>query len=358
MESIGIMKAAIFYGGHDIRLEDLPQPAPGPDEVLFKVRAAGICGSDLHLYNGRYPYGRRDPHQRGHELAGEIVALGDGVTGLAVGQRIGIEAEHLLGCGTCRYCHSGEHHLCPTRGYRHGERQESHGFAEYDICVATNCHVLPAHVSLDAAALLDCYACGVHALNRVSLPPTATIAIIGTGAIGMTLGQVAKAYGVGQVVMIGTRSAPLDLARQAGSADVGVVNAPGDPVQTVLEMTVGEGVDAVFETVGGEAPTINQGIGMVRRGGIISILGIFTGAPEVDVQTAYRKELHLQWANSFSYWQGVSEYRMALSLMAAGRLNAAPLITTHFPLEDVGAAFAAANDKRTSGAIKVMVHPQ
>ena len=122
-------------------------------------------------------------------------------------------------------------------------------------------------------------------------------------------------------------------------------------------MTAGEGVDAVFETVGGEAPTINQGIGMVRRGGIISILGIFTGAPEVDVQTAYRKELHLQWANSFSHWQGVSEYRMALNLMAAGRLDATPLITTHFPLGDIGAAFAAANDKRTSGAIKVMVHP-
>jgi threonine dehydrogenase-like Zn-dependent dehydrogenase len=173
----------------------------------------------------------------------------------------------------------------------------------------------------------------------------------------MTLGQVAKAYGVGQVLMIGRRSAPLDIALQAGAADIGVVHTPGDPVQTVLDMTAGEGVEAVFETVGGEAPTINQGIGMVRRGGIISILGIFTGASEVDVQTAYRKELHMQWANSFSHWQGVSEYRMALSLMAVGRLNAAPLITTHFPLGDIGAAFAAANDKRTSGAIKVMVHP-
>jgi threonine dehydrogenase-like Zn-dependent dehydrogenase len=116
-------------------------------------------------------------------------------------------------------------------------------------------------------------------------------------------------------------------------------------------------VDAVFETVGGEAPTINQGIGMVRRGGVISILGIFTQSPEVDVQTAYTKELHLQWANSFSRWQGVSEYRMALNLMASGRLHTTPIITTHFPLDRIHEAFAAANDKRTSGAIKVMVHP-
>ena len=351
------MKAVIFYGGKDIRLEETPLPVPGPGEVLFKVLSAGVCGSDLHLYRGQNPYGAREPHQRGHELAGEIVALGAEVSGLEIGQRVGIEAEHLLGCGRCRYCLRGEHHLCPQRGYRHGERQESHGFAEYDLCLATNCHPLPAHISCDAAALLDCYACGVHALNRVRLTPTDTIAILGTGAIGMTLGQVAKAYGVGQVIMVGTRPEPLETARAAGAADIGIVNTLGNPVDVVLEMTNGEGVDAVFETVGGEAPTINQSIGMVRRGGVISILGIFTHSPSVDVQTAYRKELHLQWANSFSRWQGVSEYRMALDLMVSGRVLATPLITTHFPLEQIQEAFAAAEDKRTSGAIKVMVHP-
>jgi threonine dehydrogenase-like Zn-dependent dehydrogenase len=351
------MKAAIFYGGQDIRIEELPLPEPGPGEVLVKIVSAGICGSDLHLYRGHSPYGAREPHQRGHELSGEVVALGPGVTGLRVGQRLGIEAEHLLGCGTCRYCQRGAHHLCPQRGYRHGERQESHGFSEYDLCLASNCHPLPAHVSWDAAALLDCYACGVHALNRVRLTPTDTIAILGTGAIGMTLGQVAKAYGVGRVIMVGTRSQPLEIARAAGAAEVVVVNTPGNPVETVLEMTNGEGVEAVFETVGGTAPTLNQGIGMVQRGGVISILGIFTQEPAVDVLTAYRKELRLQWANSFSRWQGVSEYRMALDLLAAGRLNATPLITTHFPLDGIAAAFAAAHDKRASGAIKVMIHP-
>jgi threonine dehydrogenase-like Zn-dependent dehydrogenase len=350
------MKAAIFYGGKDIRIEETPIPAPGPGEVLFRVQSGGICGSDLHLYRGQNPYGAREPHQRGHELAGEVVALGPGVTGLAVGARIGIEAEHLLGCGTCRYCCRGEHHLCPTRGFHHGERQESHGFSEYDTCVATNCHVLPEHVSYDAAALLDCYACGVHALNRVDLTPNDTVVVLGTGAIGMTLGQVAKAYGIGRVIMVGTRPEPLAIASAAGAADDGVVNTLHDPVQAVLDMTHGEGVDAVFETVGGNAPTLCQGIGMTRHGGVMSILGIFTQSPELDARTAYRKELRLQWANSFSRWHGVSEYRMALDLLATGRLNPAPLITTHFPLEHISAAFAAAEDKKTSGAIKVMVH--
>ena len=351
------MKAAIFYGGNDIRLEEHPQPAPGPDEVLFRVRSAGVCGSDLHLYRGQYPYGVREPHQRGHELAGEIVALGSGVTGLSVGQRIGIEAKHLLCCGTCRYCRSGDNHLCATRGYRHGERQESHGFSEYDVCPATHCYPLPEHVSLDAAALLDCYACGVHALNRWHPAPHATIAVLGTGAIGMTLGQVAKAYGVGRVIMVGTRPAPLEIATAAGAADIGIAHTVQEPVAAVLALTDGAGVDAVFETVGGRAPTINQAIGMVRHGGVISVLGLFTQTQEVDVATAYRKELRLQWSNSFSHWQGVSEYHIALDLMTAGRLHAEPLVTTHFPLQRIGDAFAAADDKRTSGAIKVMVHP-
>jgi 2-desacetyl-2-hydroxyethyl bacteriochlorophyllide A dehydrogenase len=351
------VKASMFYGGKDIRLEEMSMPEPAAGEVLFKVRSAGICGSDLHVYRGQSPYGTREPHQRGHELAGEIVALGAGVTGLSVGQRVAIEAEHLLGCGACRYCNRGENNLCAKRGYRHGERQESHGFSEYDVCMAANCHPIPDHVSLDAAALLDCYACGVHALNRVPLSANGTIAVLGTGAIGLTLGQVARAYGVGRVIMVGTRPEPLSLANQAGAADVGIVNTTQDPVQAVHQMTYDEGVDAVFETVGGNASTINQGISMVRRGGVISILGVFTQSQEVDVMTAYRKELHLQWANSFSHWQGVSEYRMALDLMVAGRLTAEPIITIHFTLDRIVEAFSAADDKKVSGAIKVMVHP-
>lgn len=194
-------------------------------------------------------------------------------------------------------------------------------------------------------------------LNRTSLPPHATVAVLGTGAIGMTLGQVAKAYGVGRVLMVGTRAAPLALATAAGAADVGVPHESGDAVATVLEYTGGEGVDAVFETVGGTASTLNQAIAMARRGGTVSILGLFTQSQDIDAPTAYRKELRLQWSNSFSRWQGVPEYQIALNLLSAGRLRAEPLVTTHFPLDRIHDAFAAAEDKRRSGAVKVMVHP-
>ena len=332
-------------------------PEPGPGEVLVRIASAGICGSDLHPYRGHNPYGVREPHQRGHELSGEVAGLGDDVTDLAVGQRVGIEAEHLLGCGTCRNCKQGQYHICPTRGFRHGERQESHGFSQYDVCVASNCHPLPDGVSFDAASQIDCYACGVHALNRCDVAPGDTVVVLGTGAIGITLGQVAKAFGVRHVIMVGTRDEPLQIALQANAVDEIIVNSTVDPVEAVLEATVGLGADLVFETVGGSAPTISQAIGMARYGGTVSILGVFTEEQSIDVMTAYRRELRLQWSNSYSSWRGVSEYRTALDLLADGRVNPDKFINKHYSLDEISEAFTAADDKRTSGAVKVMVHP-
>ena len=354
------MKAALFYGGSDIRVAEVPMPEPGPGEVLVRVRAAGICGSDLHGYRGVAPWRAptdREGRQDGHELAGEVAAIGPGVTGLAVGQRVGIEPEHLIGCGTCIYCRRGDAQICPQRGQRHGQRHTSHGFAQYDVCLARNVHPLPDHISTDAAAILDCYACGVHALHRVPLLPYMTVVVLGTGAIGMTLGQVARASGARRVIMVGRREEPLAVARRAGAADACVANSQADPVAAVLDLTGGEGADVVFETVGGNAPTLSQAIKMARPGGTIGILGIFTADPAFDAQTAYRKELTITWSNSYASWQGRSEYAIALDLLAAGRVAAEPIITHHYTLDQIGAAFATAADKQSSGAIKVLVHP-
>ena len=131
----------------------------------------------------------------------------------------------------------------------------------------------------------------------------------------------------------------------------------GDPVEAVLELTDGMGADIVFETVGGNAPTIAQGIGMARPGGIMCILGVFTNEPELDTRMAYRKEVTITWSNSYSTWNGRSEYAIALDMLATGRVVAEPLITHHYPLGRIGEAFAAAADKRQSQAIKVLIHP-
>jgi 2-desacetyl-2-hydroxyethyl bacteriochlorophyllide A dehydrogenase len=357
------MKAALFYGGPDIRVEELPQPEPGPGEVLVRVRAAGICGSDLHGYRRLRPPSSPAPgqpagRQSGHELAGTVAAVGSGVTGFSVGQRVGIEPQHLIGCGACAFCRRGDTHLCPQRGQRHGERIGSKGFSEYDLCAAQNVHALPDTVSDEAAAILDCYACAVHAVHRAPITPYTTAVVLGTGAIGMNVGQVARTAGARQVIMVGTRRQPLEIAREAGAADTGIANEERDPVEAVLELTNGEGADVVFETVGGEAPTISQAVRMARRGGIVCIMGIFASpTQELAVMEGYRKELHITWSNSYSTWGGVSEYEIALDLLASGRVRAEPLITHRFPLDQIAEAFAAAADKRGSGAIKVLVVP-
>ena len=355
------MRAALFYGGPDIRVEDRPTPEPGPGEVLVRVKAAGICGSDLHGYRGVSPWERRDAprvgRENGHELAGEGAALGPGVTGLTVGQRVGIEPEHLIGCGHCVYCRRGDTHICATRGQRHGERHGSHGFSQYDVVVASNVHPLPDNVSLEAASILDCYGCAIHAINKVPVKQYQRVAILGTGAIGMTLGQVLKAGGVEKVIMVGTREGPLQRAQEAGAADATIAGSAEDPVEGVMRETGGDGADVVFETVGGTAPTLHQGIHMARRGGTIEILGIFTQDPTLDTRTAYGKELTIRWCNSYARWDGISEYDVALDMLASGRVKAEAIITHHFPLEEIGPAFAAADDKRSSGATKVLVHP-
>ncbi len=351
-----MMKTAYFYGGKDIRIVEEVIPVAGPGEVLFKVMSAGVCGSDLHNYRG-YRVREDVPWQQGHELSGVIAGLGEGVKGLKIGERVGVEAEHLLGCGECRLCRDDQYHLCADRGMRHGVRQASHGFSQYDVCVAENVTVLPDDVSFDAAALVDCYACGVHAMNRVPDLAGQSVAIIGAGAIALTLGQVLKANGASQVILIGTREQSVELAIAAGSADIGGVSADVDVVEAVLAGTGGEGVAVTFETVGGQSQLIQQAVEMTRRGGTISVLGLFTKPQTVDPAMAMEREIAIQWSNSFSSWNGEREFATALELLKAGQLNPEPIVTHHYGLEDIEEAFAVADDKRSSGAVRVMVVP-
>jgi threonine dehydrogenase-like Zn-dependent dehydrogenase len=202
------MKAAIFYGEKDIRVEERPIPEPLPEEVLIRVRSAGICGSDLLGYNGigSWQPPRGVGIEQGHELAGEIVELGSSVTGLSVGQRVAVQPEHLISCGSCRECSNGLPHLCRHLGLLHGTRQSSHGFSQYDTCVATNVWPIPDTVSFDSAALADCYGVAVHAIHRVGSVSGKLVAVIGCGTIGLSIGQTARALGSGRVVMIGDQA--------------------------------------------------------------------------------------------------------------------------------------------------------
>ncbi len=352
------MKAARFYGGKDIRIEDVPTPVPGPGEALVRVLATGICGSDLHPYRnpaGTQP-GRSRPYLTGHELAGEVAAVGPGVEELAVGQRVGVEPRHLVGCGECRWCRRGDYQLCPMLGQVGGHAVHSTGFAAYSLESADKCFPLPAGLSIEEAAILDVYAVAVHAVHRVPVCPLDTVVVLGVGAIGLATAQVAKAAGAGRVIAVGTRDASLAVAREVGCD--GTINATQEDVaETVTALTDGVGAEIVYEAVGGRAPTLGQATQVVSPGGRVGIIGSFVEPQALDPRPCLRKEVSLHWVWSYGTWHGIPEFRIALDMMAARRVVAGRLITHRFPLERIGEAFSAADDKRASGAIKVLLIP-
>ena len=352
------MKAALFYGGQDIRLAEVPDPRPGPGEALVRVKAAGICGSDLHNYRdpARTWPGLKVPYMTGHELAGEIAALGPGLEGPHVDQRVGVEPRHLVGCGQCRWCRRGDYQLCPEMGLQGGKRVYSTGFAEYSLEPAAKLYPLPEAVSLEEASILDVYACAVHALHRVPASPLQTVVVQGAGPIGLATAELYRLGGARRVIVCGRGQATLQAAQTIGAGAV-VDVAQADPVQAVLDLTAGQGADLVVEAVGGAGEAFIAGLKMLGRGGTMLILGNIAGPLTVRLEDAQRKEANLVWSWSYGLWQGVSEFKIALDLLAAGRLKASELVTHTFPLDHICDAFAAANNKRESGAVKVLVLP-
>jgi len=350
------VKAAVFYGGKDIRVEDVPDPVPGPGEVLIEVKAAGVCGSDLHGYRSGPRPGRTYPAGRGHELAGVVAALGPGVSKLKAGDRVGVEPLHLIGCGRCHWCRQGHTEACPTRGRANGVRRHSSGFAELDVAPEENCYPLPDELLIDAASILDVYACGVHATHRVRAKPGYTVAVVGTGAIGLACAEAYKAVGARQVIVCGRRDAILAQAQEIVADEV-INSAETDPVEALMELTDGEGADIVIEAVGGVAPTFANDVHMVARNGTLGIIGSYIKPQTLDCQEAMRKQIQITWINSYGSWEGVPEYQIAMDMMIAGKFHPLDIITHRFALAEVAAGFAAAANKSESGAIKVLITP-
>lgn len=356
------MRSAVFDGPGAVRVDDLERPEPGAGEVRVEVRAAGVCGSDLHVYRGEDPWGSGGfwPRRLGHELAGVVDALGPDLEpgeDLYPGQRVVVEPLHLTGCGGCPQCRRGATHLCPTRGVRNGRRRASAGFAQYDLAFPESLVPVPESLSLEEACLADVYACAIHALHRVPVEPTDDVVILGTGPVGLALGQVARLAGARQVVVVGRRGQALERARAAGAADVGVLGGDRDPAPALRTATGGRRARVVFECVGGGGGTLRQAVDLAAPGGTVGILGAVDGDVSVAYAEANRRELTLAFSSSYATHRGVREIEIARDLLARGRVDGAALVTHRFPLEQIDEAFEAARDKARSGAVKVIVEP-
>lgn len=342
----GVMKVA--RGPGLVELREVPEPSLGPGEVLIEVEAAAICGSDLHIYNDAHPYW--PPVILGHEFAGTVRAVGEGVTGYAPGDRV-VSETSTGSCGVCFLCRSGNRQICADK--RAAGIGRDGAFAEYLVMPAALLHRIPDGLATEEAALSEPTAIAVHAVvERIRVQPGEVVVISGPGPIGLLCLQVARAAGAGLAVVSGTPSGAvvrLPVARQVG-AHITVNVAEEDLVERVMAATDGRSADVAIET-SGSPQAIEMLPRLVRRLGRICILGV-SGRPAVAFPTdaALFKGLEIQ----FSFSSRHTSWVTALRLLGSGQVRARPLITMEVPLERWHEAFEAQEQGR---AIKALLVP-
>jgi L-iditol 2-dehydrogenase len=332
-------------GEGNVALRELPQPRPGPGQVLLAVRAAGICGTDLHIYHGEFR--TEPPVVLGHELAGEVVAIGEEVTRIAVGDRATTETYFHL-CGSCRFCRGGQPNLCPER--RSIGSGVDGGFAPYVVVPEGNIHYLPDHLTYQEAALSEPLACVVHgALELPKVTPGDVAVVAGPGAIGLLTLQVARAAGAAVIVLgTGADHRRLALAQELGATRAVDVDDE-NPIPIVRDLTGGWGADIVFEC-SGAGPAALSLLDHARRGGQYAQIGLFGKPVAWDLDQVCMKELRVTGSNA----SVPSAWRTALRLLEEGRVRTGALISDVYPLADWEEAFQ--RFERREG-IKMLLDP-
>ena len=342
------MKAAFFDGGASMMLADIAAPEPGPDDVIIRVRATGICGSDLLMNVDKT---EPDEIPFGHEVAGEIVEAGPGVDKSWLGRRVAVETiGHGLACATCWYCRQGQFRQCLNK-----RPNEGGGFAQYMKRRAMGCYPLPDGMSWQDGALVEPLAVSVHGVRRGQMQGGETVAVLGSGNIGLTAIAAARALGAGKIFATARHPQQAEMAKSLGADEV--VSSEGRELLEALEAaTEGRGADLTIETVGGHTgATLEQAIDVTRMQGRIVILGGFRRPITLDWLPPLLKEQSVIFSSCYSILNGQHDYELAIDMLASGRAPLQQIITHTYPLEEIAQGFATAYDK-TTGSIKVQIH--
>lgn len=348
------MKAALKTAEGTFEIKDVERPIiPAPHFVLARVRVAGICGTDLRHWKKHEP--ELECHIMGHELAGEIVAVGEDVTHVKPGDRVVIET--VMGDGVCEYCRAQRYNICEHL-YDVRTQYVSRAYAEYVAGPAEKFYPLPDHVSFEEASLIDTFSVCLHAQHLSGLGINDKVAVIGAGPIGLGQMMLAKASGA-DVIICDLVPSALDLARELG-ADAVVNSGEADAVARVMAFTGGRGADVVFECAGGDAmpQTLPQATRMARRGGKVLIVGGFDAgetAIPLEWQRIQMSEIQLIPSASFAMHDIYREQGMVLDLIAKGRIDVKKMITHRFTLDQINEAFDTADRKRETGAVFVAI---
>lgn len=342
------MKALLLSRYKHLEIVDLPEPVPGAGEVLVRVAACGICGSDIHGYDGST--GRRiPPIVMGHEAAGTVCAWGEGVTGFANDDRVTFDST--VYCGSCTPCLRGQVNLCEHRqvlGVSCADYRRPGAFAEYVAVPSHAVHRLPDNLSFEEAAMLEPLSVALHAVSLAPVRAGDTALVVGAGMIGLLLVQVLSTAGCSRIFVTDLDQSRLDLARTVGATDV--IAAGTDPAKAVLQNTGETGVDVAMEAVG-RTETVQASIASVRKGGTVVLVG--NVAPEValPLQKVVTRQIRLQGSCA-----SAGEYPRAIELLASGALQVRSLITAVAPLDD-GPRWFARLYAREPHLMKVILTP-
>ena len=348
------MKAAAKTAAGDFEVKEVPMPEISESNfVLAKVRAAGVCGSDLHSW--KVPRPEIVGRTTGHELAGDVVAVGGDVTNVKPGDRVGIES--VVSCGKCYWCRVGQYHLCPDMG-KIRSKTLARAFGEYVAGPSDKFYPLRDHVGYAESAIMDVYGTSVHACNRTGIRMNQTVVVIGAGPIGLSLLDLVNVAGA-KGIITDVLDFPLETAEKSFGAYATINSAKEDPVKRVMELTGGRGADIVCECVGGKAipTTLPQAVSMVRRKGKIGLIGGIS--PDLSLTLDWSKihwgEVDIVPVSGFYFWGNDPEFQVVSDLLADGKLHATEMITHRFPLEKINEAFETAANKKKTKAIKVVL---
>jgi len=330
------MKAVRYYGRRDMRLDDVPEPQPGRGEVKVEVKFCGICGSDVHGYleglalapiDKPHPQtGRMVPITSGHEFSGVITQLGAGVSGMAVGERVAVRPT--MPCYRCHYCRQGKHIQCSILGSVGAVADGA--FARY-VVVREDCIVpLPSNVTFEAGAYAEPLACAVRAVNRSGLAVGDVVAVVGAGPIGLLTLQTALAAGAGVAYVFETAAHRRSIAAQLGPAAVFDPREPGVARQFAA-MTRGLRADVAFECSGTEQGMLLAD-SLAGRGGTIVSVGVIAEPMQFSFMNLFLREKKIIPSQGYVN----SEFEAAVRLLAAGRIQTDPLLTSRrLPLEEL-----------------------
>jgi NADPH2:quinone reductase len=332
------MRAAVWERPGELRVQERPDPEPGPDEIVVRVGACGMCGTDVHIAEGEFPP-TPYPIVPGHEFAGEVVAIGSDVEGVTEGVQVAVDPS--LFCGHCDFCRIQRGNLCRNWGAI-GDTVDG-AFAELVKAPARNAYELPEGTSLRAGALVEPLACAVHGINRLDPGTGDSVLITGAGTMGLLLLQLLQHRGAANVTVVDRNERRLELARSLGASAV-------ETDVAALDAHNGDGFDAVVDATG-VPEVVQQDIDMVRRGGKLMVFGVVPEEARVEVSPfrIYNDEITLVGSMAVLY-----TFAPAIELVRAGAIETEPLLTHTFPLDEFEDALAA---MRAGEGLKVQVLP-